>query len=167
MQKTFPQTGEGFYFVLNIQTRLAVVDIDAFTHVAGGKHTATARVKAVNTARTVAVEVDNHPAGAVVAVVIPTAFGIATVAAAFNHRATVAVVHTVVAVTLAAIRLLEAAFQAFTRRRRRRRRIVTAFRLLVINVNREASLCSRAKQKRCSQDCKKGTFHSFSLLQKI
>ena len=105
MQKTFPQTGEGFYFVLNIQTRLAVVDIDAFTHVAGGKHTATARVKAVNTARTVAVEVDNHPAGAVVAVVIPTAFGIATVAAAFNHRATVAVVDTVVTVTRAAIRL--------------------------------------------------------------
>ena len=167
MQKTFPQTGEGFYFVLNIQTRLAVVDIDAFTNVASRKHTATTRVKAIHATRTVATEVDSHPTGTVIAEVIPAAFGIATITRAFDHRTAVAVIDTVVTVARAAIRLFEAAFQAFTRRRRRRRRIVTAFRLLVINVNREASPCSRAKQKRCSQDCKKGTFHSFSLLQKI
>ena len=60
------------------------MDVDAFTHVACCKHTATARIEAVDAFRTVAVEVNDHPAGTVIAVVIETAFGIATFAAAFN-----------------------------------------------------------------------------------
>lgn len=142
------------------------MDIDAFTNVASRKHTATTRVKAIHATRTVATEVDCHPTGTVIAEVIPAAFGIATITHAFDHRTAVAVIDTVVTVARAAIRLFEAAFQAFTRRRRwrRRRRIMPFSLLIVFNMNSKTSPCPRTEQKRCSQDCKKGSFHSFSLL---
>ena len=136
-------------FFFQLHSGLAVVDINAFTNVASRKHTATTRVKAIHATRTVATEVDSHPTGTVIAEVIPAAFGIATITKAFDHRTAVAVIDTVVTVARAAIRLFEAAFQAFTRRRRwrRRRRSMPFGLFVVINMNREASPCSRTEQK--------------------